>query len=133
MTTTRQVNRGCTLCEATCGITVTAEGDRVTRIEGDERDPFSRGFICPKAYGLKGLHEDPDRLRVPMRRTANGFEPTSWEEAFRLAIDGLSSVRAKHGPDAVGSYLGNPSAHSYHALFYGQVLLRAIGSSQRYS
>jgi anaerobic selenocysteine-containing dehydrogenase len=59
METTRRVYRGCTLCEATCGIMVAAEGDRVTQIRGDEDDPFSRGYICPKAYGLKGLHEDP--------------------------------------------------------------------------
>jgi anaerobic selenocysteine-containing dehydrogenase len=133
MDITRRVHRGCTLCEATCGITVTTAGDRVTQIRGDEEDPFSRGFICPKAYGLKGLHEDPDRLRAPLRRTASGFVEVSWDEAFRVAIDGLVAARAKYGADAIGSYLGNPTAHSYQALLYAQVLLRALGSNQRYS
>ena len=42
----------CTLCEATCGITVTTDGDRVVDIRGDAHDPVSRGYICPKATAL---------------------------------------------------------------------------------
>ena len=42
-------------------------------IRGDEDDPFSRGHICPKAVALKDVHEDPDRLRRPLRRTATGL------------------------------------------------------------
>ena len=88
----------CTLCEATCGITVRTEGDRVVTIRGDEQDPFSRGFICPKAYGLKGLHEDPDRLRAPVRRVAGAAgEEISWERPFNFAIDGLLGVRDWYG------------------------------------
>jgi anaerobic selenocysteine-containing dehydrogenase len=123
----------CTLCEATCGITVTTEGDRITSIRGDERDPFSRGFICPKAYGCKGVHEDPDRLRRPVRRTATGWEEISWDEAFRFAVEGLRGVRERHGVNAVGAYLGNPTAHSYHATLYVRALLRALGSANVYS
>ncbi len=71
MTTTAY--RICTLCEATCGVAVELDDDRVRTIRGDKEDPFSRGFICPKAYGLKALEEDPDRLQRPLRRTAGGF------------------------------------------------------------
>jgi len=133
MTTTRSVFRICTLCEATCGIEVVLEGDTIATIRGDEADPFSRGYICPKAYSLKALEEDPDRLRRPVRRTSRGFEEISWEQAFELAIEGLSRTREEHGGDAVGAYLGNPSAHSMHSAFYGPVLLRALRTRQIYS
>ena len=53
-------HHSCTLCEATCGITVTTDGDRVVDIRGDEHDPISRGYICPKATALADLHHDPD-------------------------------------------------------------------------
>ena len=133
MTSTPPVYRICTLCEATCGIEVRVAGDSVESIRGDAADPFSRGYICPKAHGLKGLEEDPDRLREPMRRGPDGFEPISWDEALKLAVDGLTKVRDQHGPSALGAYLGNPVAHSLHAMLYGPALLRALGTPQVYS
>lgn len=133
MADTTTTYRSCTLCEATCGLEVVTQGARVVRLQGDRDDPFSRGYICPKAYGLKALHDDPDRLRQPQKRTAAGWQTISWQEAFHCAIEGLSAVRSSHGPDAVGTYLGNPSVHSLHALLYGPVLQRALGTKQRYS
>ena len=65
---TRTVHRICPLCEATCGIVVTVRDREVVDLRGDKLDPFSRGYICPKAHGLKGLQEDPDRLTRPLRR-----------------------------------------------------------------
>ena len=49
------VYRTCPLCEAKCGIAVEVDrsAGRVVTIRGDDEDPFSRGYICPKAYGLK--------------------------------------------------------------------------------
>ena len=56
--------RTCPLCEASCGLEITTEGDRVVRIQGDRNDPVSKGFICLKGSTLKQLHEDGDRLRT---------------------------------------------------------------------
>ena len=109
--------RTCPLCEATCGLEITTEGDRVVRIRGDMNDPVSKGFICPKGSTLKQLHEDPNRLRAPVARRgvdAQGapvFEEISWDEAWRLVDDKLRAVREAHGNEAVGLYLGNPNAH----------------------
>lgn len=91
--------RTCPLCEATCGLELTLdESGAVERVRGDADDVFSRGFLCPKGVSIKQLHDDPDRLRTPLRRTANGsFEPCSWEEAFALVAAGLEGVRARGG------------------------------------
>ena len=133
MSDRRTVYRICTLCEATCGIAVEVEGDTIVTIRGDKDDPFSRGYICPKAYGMKGLHEDPDRLRAPMRRTDSGWEEISWDEAYAEVAEKLNAVREAHGPNAVATYLGNPSAHNLHNMIYGPVFLRALGTKSRYS
>src|SRR5687768_14670673 len=94
--------RTCPLCEATCGIAVdVGEAGEVRGVRGDEEDPFSRGYLCPKAYGLKALHEDPDRLRAPLVRDGGELREASWDEAFARAIDGLAAVKAKHGADAI--------------------------------
>jgi anaerobic selenocysteine-containing dehydrogenase len=105
----------------------------VVDIRGDAQDPFSRGYICPKAYGLKELQEDPDRLTKPLRKRGRDFEEIGWSEAFAEAIERLSAIRTKHGADAIGTYLGNPTAHSLHAMVYGPVLQRAIGTKNRFS
>ena len=106
----------CSLCEAMCGVVVETDDGRVTSVRGDEQDRFSRGHICPKAVALKDLHEDPDRLRRPVKRVGNEWREVSWDEAFALVASGIESVRAKHGHDADAAYLGNPTVHSLGAL-----------------
>jgi anaerobic selenocysteine-containing dehydrogenase len=133
MTDRRTVHRICTLCEATCGITVEVEGDRIATIRGDRDDPFSRGYICPKAYGLKGIREDPDRLRKPMRRSGATWEEVSWGDAYAHVTERLLAIRERHGANAIATYLGNPSAHSLHTMVYLPVLQRALGTKQRFS
>ena len=124
----------CPLCEATCGITVDLDGSGgVAAIRGDADDPFSRGYICPKAHGLKSLTDDPDRLRRPLKRVGRDFAEVSWDEALGEASERLLALRKQHGADSVAIYLGNPSAHSLDAMLYGAALVRALGSRQRYS
>jgi anaerobic selenocysteine-containing dehydrogenase len=125
--------RACPLCEATCGIVVETEGRQVLSVRGDDKDPFSRGYICPKAHALKELQHDPDRLRRPIRRTGAGWQEIPWDEALAEAAENLLRVRNQHGPESLGIYLGNPSAHNIGALLYGRVLIRALGSHQRFS
>ncbi|MBF6300484.1 molybdopterin oxidoreductase family protein [Nocardia amamiensis] len=120
---TRTIARQCTLCEAHCGILVTVEGDQVTRIEGNPEDVLSKGYICPKATAMGGLHHDPDRLRTPVRRVGSSFEPIGWDEAFQEIGRRLREVRRVHGSSAIGMYLGNPAAHSSSVLY--AVMLRA--------
>jgi anaerobic selenocysteine-containing dehydrogenase len=75
------VYRTCNLCEAMCGIAIGLDGDRIVSIRGDEDDPFSRGHVCPKAVALQDVHDDPDRLRRPLRRRGTDWEEISWDDA----------------------------------------------------
>jgi len=134
MSERRIVHRICTLCEATCGIDVEVEANRVLSIRGDKLDPFSKGYICPKAHGMKQIHEDPDRLRRPLRKREDGsWEEISWPEAYRYVGERLGALKQTHGSEAIGVYLGNPTAHSLHCMVYLSVYLRALGSKQRFS
>jgi anaerobic selenocysteine-containing dehydrogenase len=125
--------RTCPFCEATCGLEVETEGREVVSVRGDRDDVFSRGFICPKAYGLKQLHEDPDRLTTPLVRRDGELVEASWDEAFEEIDRRLSPLLAEHGRNAVAVYLGNPNAHNLSALVYGPVAMRALGSQNVYS
>jgi anaerobic selenocysteine-containing dehydrogenase len=133
MTETLTAYRTCPLCEATCGLEITIEAGEVTGIRGDVEDVLSHGFICPKGYAVKSLHEDPDRVRVPLLRTASGFEEVTWEEAFAEIDRRLAPIVERHGRDSVATYLGNPNAHNIDSLIYGRVLMKAIGSRNVFS
>jgi anaerobic selenocysteine-containing dehydrogenase len=129
----RAVHRSCSLCEAHCGVSVELVDGAVRTVRGDPDDALSRGYICPKAYGLKALQDDPDRLRRPLVRDGGRFREAEWEDALALVAGRLREIRDAHGPDAIATYLGNPTAHDYAATFYVPVFLRALGGKWRFS
>lgn len=116
-----------------CGVIVETRGGHIVSIKGDAQDPFSRGHICPKALGLKDVHEDPDRLRHPVKRTADGWVRVSWDEAFRDIATRLTALQREQGKNVVATYFGNPQVHSYSALLGGSALARSLHSIHRYS
>ena len=125
--------RTCTLCEAMCGIVITTDGAQVTGIRGDPDDPFSKGHICPKAVALQDVHDDPDRLRRPMRRTGHAWHEIGWDEALDEAATRLTAVQAAHGRDSVAAYVGNPTVHSSGAMLFAPDMLRALRTRNRFS
>lgn len=104
--------RTCTLCEAMCGIRIEYQGDRIVSIAGDPDDHHSRGHICPKGYALQDLHNDPERLKTPMKRVGDQWLPISWEDALEEVANRLVGIQAENGNDAVAAYWGNPTSHN---------------------
>jgi anaerobic selenocysteine-containing dehydrogenase len=133
MSEIRVHHRTCHLCEAMCGVEIKTEGSKILSIRGDEQDPFSRGHICPKALGLKDVHEDPDRLRLPVRRTSDGWQEISWDAAFADIARRLVDIQRLYGHDSIASYLGNPQVHSFSGLIGGAKFLRTLRSRNRFS
>ncbi|HAC27118.1 MAG TPA: dehydrogenase, partial [Marinobacter hydrocarbonoclasticus] len=108
--------RTCHLCEAMCGVAIEVNNGKITSIKGDDQDPLSQGHICPKAVALQDLHEDRERLKKPIRKTAQGWEKLSWEDAFDLVAEKLHGIRKTYGRNSIGVYLGNPNVHNHGAL-----------------
>jgi len=132
-TATRTAFRTCPLCEAGCGLEITLKNEQVVRIRGDRDDVFSHGFICPKGSTLKQLHDDPDRLRRPLVKRGGVHVEVEWEDAWRVVAEGLGGVVQRHGKEAVGVYMGNPSVHSLSAMLYNRVMLTSLGTKRRFS
>jgi anaerobic selenocysteine-containing dehydrogenase len=125
--------RTCPLCEATCGLEITTEGDRVVRIRGDMNDPVSKGFICPKGSTLKQLHDDQDRLRTPVKRTEAGWVEIGWDEAYDEIAARTASVVAEHGRQGLGIVIGNPNVHNLGGSLYLRNVIQAVGSTNIFS
>ena len=136
--TIRTHHRVCHLCEAMCGVVIQTADNQITDIRGDQNDPLSRGHVCPKAVSLKDIHEDPDRLRKPMKRVRSApgeFQhvEVTWDEALEAAAAALASTIQKYGVDAIGAYFGNPSVHNYGMLTHQRNLFRHIRTRNRFS
>jgi len=125
--------RACNLCEAICGLAIEHDGERVLSIKGDPLDPLSRGHICPKAVALKDIHEDPDRLRRPVKRTARDWEEISWQAAFDEIAARTRAIRDEFGSRSLAVYLGNPTVHNYGAILFQRPFVQALGRPQVFS
>jgi anaerobic selenocysteine-containing dehydrogenase len=131
-------HRACNLCEAICGLQIKVAGEQILSIKGDKQDPLSRGHICPKAVALQDLHNDPDRLRQPVRRRRSTegedyFEPISWDEALDTVASRLVETSRRYGVDAIGIYMGNPSVHNYGMMTHQGNLFRHFRTRNRFS
>ncbi|WP_328415449.1 molybdopterin oxidoreductase family protein [Streptomyces violaceus] len=124
----RTALRICPLCEATCGLTLTIEGTRVTHARGDRDDVFSEGFVCPKGASFGAVDSDPDRLRTPLVRRDGELREATWEEAFDAVAAGIRPVVERYGPNSVGVVLGNPNVHTMAGALYPTVLLAGLGT-----
>ncbi|WP_410655431.1 molybdopterin-dependent oxidoreductase [Amycolatopsis sp. lyj-112] len=130
----RTAHRTCPLCEAACGLRLELDDSGlVSSIRGDDKDPFSQGFLCPKGATLGALDEDPDRLRVPKVRENGQWRDADWDEAFRLVDEGFKKVVEAHGRDAVAVYFGNPTFHTMAGFAYRRPLTESLGTRNVFS
>lgn len=124
----------CRICEQLCGIVVDVSDGEVERIRGDILHPVSEGYICPKGATMGQVQSDPDRVRHPLKRAANGeFVEVDWDTALNDIAARLSRLRREYGPDAIAMYLGNPSAFSLSHIFWAKGFMDALGSKHFYS
>src|SRR5262249_27686558 len=123
---------------ACCGLEIrTALGPggarRGTSIRGAKDGVFSAGYLCPKAYALRDLHEDPDRLRTPLIKRHGRFVEADSDGAFDEIDRRLTRILGAHGRDAAAVMLGNPAAHKMGLLLYTSKLIHALGTRNVYT
>ncbi|KAA0100060.1 molybdopterin dinucleotide-binding protein [Mycolicibacterium sp. P1-18] len=113
-----------------CGLRIRVEGGTAVDVRGNAEDVWSRGHLCPKGATLGHLHDDPDRLRKPMVRTADGtFREVDWAEAYDEVERVLRPVLAAHGARAMTVYVGNPVAHNLGLATYIGALVGMAGAA----
>src|SRR3954462_4886159 len=97
----RDVLSYCRICAASCGLTVTVDGDQVRKVRGDAEHPVSRGYTCSKGRGLADWHHSPVRLDRPRLHGAD----VSWDDALDDIAAVLRDTIGGSGADAVALYL----------------------------
>ncbi len=126
--TVRQDVTACILCSRNCGLRVEIENQQFKKIKGDEKHPFSQGYICQKAARLQYYHQHADRLTTPLKRQTDGsFQEISWEQAIQEIADQLLHIRDTFGGTAFASVGGGGQGNHLGAA-YGRQLVSAMKS-----
>ncbi len=117
----------CDICPWRCGIVVQSVNGRVYKIDGNPKDPKSRGKLCARGQAGVSFLYDPDRLKQPMIRTgARGegkFRNVSWEEALDYSSQQLLKIKDQYGPEAVAFF-----GHTSGDFWFTDYLSQAWGS-----
>ncbi|WP_152970616.1 molybdopterin-dependent oxidoreductase [Bacillus sp. FJAT-28004] len=113
-------------CPDTCGLSVTFEEGKITKITGDSEHPVTQGAICNKVRQLNDRVYHPERLLYPLRRIGpkgeHSFKRISWEEAYEEIASRMKRIISEHGASAILPY-----------SFYGNMgVLNAEGMDRRF-
>ena len=100
-------------CPDACGVLITVDDGRATRIQGDPAHPVTRGFLCAKVTKYLDRVYSPDRVLYPMRRVqpkgqgkgdASDFARISWDEALQEIAERFQKVSDEFGAEAILPY-----------------------------
>jgi formate dehydrogenase len=123
----------CRICESLCGLELTLEDGRVTRIRPDDAHVATEGFGCVKGLKQHQLYGSPDRLLRPRKRVADGFVDVGWDEALADIGAKVKSLVHDHGPDAIGMYVGTAAGFSLLHPIFAQGFMTGLGSKSVYA
>jgi molybdopterin guanine dinucleotide-containing S/N-oxide reductase-like protein len=128
-------------CPDACGVLITIEDGRATKIQGDPAHPVTRGFLCAKVAKYLDRVYSPERVLYPMRRVgAKGpagpseappvFQRISWDEALDEIVRRFQEISQEFGSEAIlpysyGGTLGVLNGSSMDRRFFHR-----LGASQ---
>jgi anaerobic selenocysteine-containing dehydrogenase len=116
----------CQGCTAWCAVEIFVQNDRAVKVRGNQLSKANSGYCCPRGHLIPQQTYDPDRIKVPMKRTnpqkGRGidpqFVPISWDEALDLVADKMIALRTANEPHKLTYIRGRYSSTST-SLLYG--------------
>ncbi|HWW15239.1 MAG TPA: molybdopterin-dependent oxidoreductase [Candidatus Dormibacteraeota bacterium] len=109
-------------CPDACGVLITVEDGRATKIQGDPGHPVTRGFLCAKVAKYLDRVYSPDRVLYPMRRVApkgldrgaanagegaratQPWQRITWDEALDEITSRFRRITTEFGTEAILPY-----------------------------
>ena len=133
------VSTACQGCTQWCAIQIFVQEGRAVRVRGNPLSKTNHGYVCPRAHLIPQQTYDPDRIKVPMKRTnplkGRGvdpkFVPISWDEALNLVADKMMDLRKNNEAHKLTYMRGRYSPTSTD-LLYG-TLPKIFGTTNYYS
>lgn len=97
-----QVLTTCGSCSCGCALYVEPMNGRVAGLCPSEKHPVSTSRLCIKGWNATPAVLGADRLRTPLIRKGDRFEPTTWDEAISFAASSLKRLTSESGPQSLG-------------------------------
>ena len=125
-------------CPDACGVLITVEDGRATKIKGDPAHPVTRGFLCAKVAKYLDRVYSPDRVLYPMRRVGpkGTHEPNqewqriSWNEALDEIISRFKKIVAEFGSEAILPYSFGGTLGMLNSASMDRRFFHRLGASQ---
>ncbi len=116
----------CQGCTAWCPIEVFVQNGRAVQVRGNKLSKANNGFCCIRGHLIPQQMYDPDRVKVPMKRTnpvkGRGvdpkFVPITWDEALDTVADKMIELRKNNEPHKL-LYMRGRYSPTDQALLYG--------------
>lgn len=122
----------CLVCATNCGLEVHVEDNRIDKVRGDKRNPFSMGYTCSKGLTVGKLVDHKQRVTTPLKRMPDGSHaPISWEQAIAEIATTLGRVVERHGAEAV-ALLGGGGQANHLDFLYAVGFLHLLGSRRHF-
>jgi len=133
-------------CPDACGVLITVEDGRATRVQGDPEHPVTRGFLCAKVAKYLDRVYSPDRVFYPMRRVmgkgagaprtgqspvpTQAFQRISWDEALDEITRRLKQAAAESGPESILPYSYGGTIAALNGASMDRRFFHRLGASQ---
>jgi len=130
-------------CPDACGVLVTVENGRATKVQGDPAHPVTRGFLCAKVAKYLDRVYSPDRVLYPMRRVGpkgpagksaraptQAFQRISWDEALDEITSRFQQITAEFGSEAILPYSYGGTLGVLNGACMDRRFFHRLGASQ---
>jgi anaerobic selenocysteine-containing dehydrogenase len=146
-------------CPDACGVLITVEDGRATKIQGDPEHPVTRGFLCAKVAKYLDRVYSPDRVLYPMRRIGpkapvagqRSFAPPdrikdpvphnqeqnhhtwqriSWDEALDEIASRFRVISSEFGSEAILPYSFGGTLGALNSASMDRRFFHRLGASQ---
>ncbi len=128
-------------CPDSCGVLITVEDGRATKIQGDPGHPVTRGFLCAKVSKYLDRVYSTDRVLYPMRRIgpkgpsiaddrASQWQRISWDEASDEISTRFRAITAEFGSEAILPYSFGGTLGTLNGSTMDRRFFHRLGASQ---
>ncbi len=100
---TKKVRSTCSFCGVGCQVDLFVQDNKIVKIDGADPDlPPNHASLCVKGrFGYEFVGSD-ERLTQPLIKKDGKQVPASWDEAFDLVAEKLTTIRDTSGSDSLG-------------------------------